>query len=160
MSHDQKCLLVGWRCLAPDWCCFLAGDACWSVNYNRKKKYLTRNKNKLATIHYREEYQMLVQVSSCCPVWFEAKIQLNYFQKTTSILLFTTVSKVIYPFILCNFLVQTLQCFQIIYFFFLTLKTWKNHPKKLLIIGPIFFFRIANRPKSSPNLNSCSIKIV
>ena len=32
--------------------------------------------------------------------------------------------------------------------FFLPMKTWKNRPQKL-----------PNRPKSSPNLNSCSIKI-
>ena len=27
----------------------------------------------------------------------------------------------------------------------------KNHSRKLLIIGPNFFFSIANRPKTSPN---------
>ena len=43
-----------------------------------------------------------------------------------------------YNFILCNFLVQTLQCFQ---FYFFNLETLRNHPKKLLIIesAPIFF---------------------
>ena len=40
------------------------------------------------------------------------------------------------------------------------LKTWKNCPQKLLIIGPqSFFFSIANRPKISPNLIFCSIKM-
>ena len=39
------------------------------------------------------------------------------------------------------------------------MKTWKNHPQKLLIIGPHFFFSIANRPKTSPNLIFCSIKM-
>ena len=34
----------------------------------------------------------------------------------------------------------------------------KNKPQKLLIIGPIFFFSIANRPKISPNLIFFSIK--
>ena len=38
-------------------------------------------------------------------------------------------------------------------------KTWKNHPQKLPIIGPIFMGGIAHRPKTSPNLNFCSIKI-
>jgi hypothetical protein len=38
------------------------------------------------------------------------------------------------------------------------MKTWKNHPQKLLIIVPNFL-SIANRPKTSPNLNFCSIKI-
>ena len=31
--------------------------------------------------------------------------------------------------------------------------------KELLIIGPNFFVSIANRPKTSPNLNFCFIKI-
>ena len=35
----------------------------------------------------------------------------------------------------------------------------KKQPQKLLIFGPNFFFSNANLPKSSPNLNSCSIKI-
>ena len=40
------------------------------------------------------------------------------------------------------------------------MKTWKKRSKKLLIIGPnLFFFSKANWPKSSPYLNSCSIKI-
>ena len=39
------------------------------------------------------------------------------------------------------------------------MKTWKKRSQKLLIIGPDFFFSNANGPKSSPNLNSCSIKI-
>ena len=38
------------------------------------------------------------------------------------------------------------------------LKTWKNNPQKLLIIGSDPFFITANRLKSSRNLNSCSIK--
>ena len=40
-------------------------------------------------------------------------------------------------FILCNFSVRTLWCFQKkILTFFLTPKKWKNGPQKLLIIGP------------------------
>ena len=39
------------------------------------------------------------------------------------------------------------------------MKTWKNRPQKLLIIDPNFFFSNADWPKSSPNFNSCSIKI-
>ena len=42
----------------------------------------------------------------------------------------------------------------------LPLKTWKNCPQKLLVIGPqSFFFSIANLPKISPNLIFCSIKM-
>ena len=41
--------------------------------------------------------------------------------------------------------------------FFCPMKTWKNLPQRLLIIGPIFFL-YANRPKTSSNLNFCSIK--
>ena len=37
-------------------------------------------------------------------------------------------------------------------------ETMKKTALKMLIIGP-FFFNNANRPKSSPFLNSCSIKI-
>ena len=44
--------------------------------------------------------------------------------------------------------------------FFLPMKTWKNPPSKVAHNRPKFyFFSNANRPKSSPNLNSCSIKI-
>ena len=39
------------------------------------------------------------------------------------------------------------------------LKTWKNCPQKLLIIGPNFFFSIANQPKTSPNHIFCFIKM-
>ena len=48
-----------------------------------------------------------------------------------------------------------------IYFLnFLPPKTWKKLPQKLLIISPQFFsFSIANRLKTSPNLNLCSLKI-
>ena len=43
---------------------------------------------------------------------------------------------------------------------FLPLKTWKDHPQYLVMSSPdTFFFSTANRPKSSPNLNFCSIKI-
>ena len=36
--------------------------------------------------------------------------------------------------------------------FFLSLKTWKNYPQKLLIIGPsAFFFSVADRPKTCRN---------
>ena len=38
------------------------------------------------------------------------------------------------------------------------MKSWKKRPQKLIIIS-CYFFSNANRPKSSPNLNSCSIKI-
>ena len=41
--------------------------------------------------------------------------------------------------------------------YLLSLKIWKNKPQKLLNIRPIFF-SIANQPKTSPNLNFCSIK--
>ena len=43
---------------------------------------------------------------------------------------------------------------------FLPLKTWKNCSQKLLIICPKLFFSIATRPKISPNLIFCSIKMV
>ena len=36
---------------------------------------------------------------------------------------------------------------------------WKNCLQKLLIISPIFFIIIANKHKTSPNLNFCSIEI-
>ena len=39
--------------------------------------------------------------------------------------------------------------------FFLPMKTWKNQPQKLLIIGPKFLFQST----ISPNLIFCSIKI-
>ena len=42
---------------------------------------------------------------------------------------------------------------------FFALENIKKRPQKLLIIGPNFFFRIANRTKTSTNLNFCSIKI-
>ena len=35
----------------------------------------------------------------------------------------------------------------------------KKQPQELLIIGPNFF-HIANWPKTSPNLNFCSIKLL
>ena len=57
--------------------------------------------------------------------------------------------------ILCNFLMPTLQCLKKT----LPLKTWKNCPQNLLIIGPNCFFSPANRPKTSPNLIFCSIKM-
>ena len=41
----------------------------------------------------------------------------------------------------------------------LHLKTWKNHPQKMLIIDPNFFLSIANQPKISPNHIFCSIKM-
>ena len=82
--------------------------------------------------------------------FFEKNIFFNFFRE----------KKCLYNFILCNFLVWTLQFFHFVFYFFcLTTKTWKNRPKKLLMIGPIFFFSNANQPKSSPNLKSCSIKI-
>ena len=67
---------------------------------------------------------------------------------------------VFFTFILCNFLVRTLH-----YWFFLkevflgheNIK--KNCPQKLLIIRPNFFVSIANQPKTSLNLNFCSIEI-
>ena len=62
--------------------------------------------------------------------------------------------KILFKLHLCNFLGLTLQCFQ--FNFFLPMKTWKNWPKKLLIIGPIFFLSNA---KSTPNLNFCFIRI-
>ena len=46
-------------------------------------------------------------------------------------------------FILCNFLVWRLQYFQ-------NLKTRKNLPQKLLIIGPIFFFITGPAAKTAP----------
>ena len=39
------------------------------------------------------------------------------------------------------------------------MKTWKKRPKKLHIIDPNIFFSNTNQLKSSPNINSCSIKI-
>ena len=40
------------------------------------------------------------------------------------------------------------------YFFSLTTKSWKNHPKKLLIIGPdLFFFSAALTAQNSPELH-------
>ena len=58
------------------------------------------------------------------------------------------------------FLVRTLQCFYFSFFYCICpWKTWKNRPQKLLIIDPNFFFSNADWPKSSPNFNSCSIKI-
>ena len=50
---------------------------------------------------------------------------------------------------------RTLQCFYFLYFF-LPMKTWKNWPKKLPIIGQNLYFSVM---PSGPNLNSCSIKI-
>ena len=70
---------------------------------------------------------------------------------------FLAYKNIFLNFILCSFLVWTLQCF---YKFFLTTKTWKKRSQKLLISSPnVFFSSNANWPKSSPNLNSCSIKI-
>ena len=43
-------------------------------------------------------------------------------------------------------------------FLFFAHENMKKTPQKLLLIGPNFFFSNANRPKFSPNLNSCSIK--
>ena len=52
-------------------------------------------------------------------------------------------------FFLCNFSGQTLQSFQI-FFFFLSRKSWKNHSKKLLIIGPNFFFQYLQPAQIQP----------
>ena len=56
-----------------------------------------------------------------------------------------------FTFILCNFLVGTLQ------YFFLKLK--KKTPSKAAHNLPIFFSVMLNRLKTSPTLNVCSIKI-
>ena len=62
-----------------------------------------------------------------------------------------------FTFILYTFLVRTIQyIFQNLFFF--AHEGIKKRPQKLLIIGPIFF-SIANRPKTSTNLNFCSMKI-
>ena len=42
---------------------------------------------------------------------------------------------------------------------FLPMKTLKKPPSKVAHDWPIFFFSIANRPKTSPNLIFCSIKM-
>ena len=52
---------------------------------------------------------------------------------------FSATTKKIIKAILCNFSKQLLKCFQKSFLnFFLPPKTWKKHPKKLLIIGPFF----------------------
>ena len=60
--------------------------------------------------------------------------------------------------ILCNFLVQTLQCFRKDFqFFFFTTKSWKNYSQKLLRIPQIHFFSLLPwLPKRPKQKNSCS----
>ena len=50
-------------------------------------------------------------------------------------------------------------CWRSFLFFQLHWSEFYRWHQKLLIIGPDFFFSTANWPKSSPHLNSCSIKI-
>ena len=63
-----------------------------------------------------------------------------------------------FTFILCNFFVRTFNIFKTISLFFGPLKHEKTL-KSCLWSEPNFFFRIANQPKTSPNLNFFSIKI-
>ena len=46
-----------------------------------------------------------------------------------------------------------------VFWVFLPMKTWNTTASKVAHNRPNFFFSNANWPKSSPNLNSCSIKI-
>ena len=56
------------------------------------------------------------------------------------IIFFPSIKKKKFDFILCNFLVRTLQCFQKKFKIFLLTKSWKNHPQKLLRKTQIHFF--------------------
>ena len=47
-----------------------------------------------------------------------------------------------------------------IFFLFFDHKKLKKPPSKIAHNRPKLFFSIANRPKTSPNINLCSIKIV
>ena len=65
-------------------------------------------------------------------------------------------------FILCNFFVRTQQYLKKIIKFVLFCFARDNMKKTLSKVAhnqPNFFFSTANRPKKSPNLNFCSMKI-
>ena len=54
-------------------------------------------------------------------------------------------------FVLCNFLVWTLQCFfKKKFTFFLPLKIWKKNPEKLLIVGPDPLFQYCQSARIQP----------